>query len=182
MAAAREAFAENGFETTTVRAIAARAQVDPAMINHYFGSKEKLFLAAVDAPLDPHDLLETAEPVLPEDVGEHMVRTLLRAWDSPAGVAGQALLRSAFRGPTGAALLREFIDLRILRPMLDRLEPDPVMARWRGSLAASQLGGLALVRYVLRIEPLASAPTEQVVAAVAPQLQHYLTGEVGRPG
>ncbi len=181
LGAARQAFADLGFEGATVREIAARAGVDPAMIHHYFGSKEKLFLAAVDVPFDPADFLASAGPVPRDAVGEHVVRSLVRAWDSVAGAAVLALLRSAFRSRSGALLLRELVLARILRPVLSGLEPDPVLAEWRAALAASQLAGLALTRYVLRLEPLAGASPEAIVAAIAPQVQHYLTGPVPPP-
>lgn len=176
--AARESFAEHGFEAATVRDIAQRAGVDPAMIHHYFGSKEKLFVAVVDAPIDPSEVLATPEPVTGDRLGEHLVRSLLRVWDSPRGSAGLALLRSAMSSSRGAVLLREFVLARAIRPVVAQVEPDPAQAAWRASLVASQLAGLAMARYVLRVEPLASATHDEVAAAVGPQVQHYLTGEV----
>lgn len=178
LAAARDAFSELGFEGATVRDIAGRAGVDPAMLHHYFGSKERLFQAVVNVPFDPRELLAEGEPAEVDRLGAHMVATLLRAWDAPQGGVGLALLRSATSSERAAAMMREFLLARVIRPIVARVELDPERAAWRGALVASQLGGLVVARYVLRIEPLASAPVETVVAAVGPQVQHYLTGEV----
>jgi AcrR family transcriptional regulator len=178
LAAARDTFAEHGFEAATVRGIAQRAGVDPAMIHHWFGTKEKLFQAVVDAPLDPRDALAEGAPDDPALLGEHVVRTLLRVWDSPSGSAGLAVLRASLRSSRGSALLREFLLSRVVRTVVAPLGLDDEEALWRGNLAATQLAGLVMVRYLLVLEPLASASHDDVVAAVAPQVQHYLTGAV----
>lgn len=181
LAAARDAFAEHGFEAATVRDIAQRAAVDPAMIHHWFGTKEKLFQAVVDAPLDPRDALTDGAPDDTAELGEHVVRTLLRVWDSPSGSAALAVLRSSLRSSRGAALLREFVLARVVRTVVEPLGLDDDEALWRGNLAATQLAGLVMVRYLLALEPMASASHDEVVAAVAPQVQHYLTGDVAVP-
>jgi AcrR family transcriptional regulator len=178
LAAAREAFAEKGFDGATIRGIATAAGVDPALVHHYFGTKDALFLAAVEAPADPADLLTEVVAGGPDGLGERLVRTFLRVWDGPIQSAGLALVRSAVASEWTARLLREFLVTRVIRLVVGTLDLPDEEREVRGSLVASQLVGLVMSRYVLRIEPLASAPAEAVVHAVAPTLQRYLTGEV----
>ncbi|MFI2664023.1 TetR/AcrR family transcriptional regulator [Micromonospora carbonacea] len=177
--AARAAFAERGFDASSIRSIAAAAGVDPALVHHYFGGKDQLFLAAMGAPLDPGELLPRVLAGDPDGVGERLVRTFLGVWDSPAGVAAVALLRSAVSNEWTARLLREFLVTQVLRRILQHLDVDPAELPLRGSLVASQLVGLALMRHVVRLEPVASAPAEALVAAVGPTVQRYLRGGLG---
>ncbi|QGN47749.1 TetR family transcriptional regulator [Micromonospora sp. WMMD558] len=176
--AARAAFADRGFDATSIRAIAAAAQVDPALVHHYFGSKDQLFLAAMEAPADPREVLPRVLAGDRERVGERLVRTFLGVWDSPAGAAGLALLRSAVSNEWTARLVREFLTTQVLRRVLDHLDIDPAELPLRGSLVASQLVGLAMMRYVVRLEPVASAAPETLVAAIGPTVQRYLTGDL----
>ncbi|MER7460450.1 TetR family transcriptional regulator [Micromonospora sp. NPDC126480] len=176
LAAAREAFAERGFDRASIRAIAAAADVDPALVHHYFGSKDKLFLTAMNAPADPRELLPTVIAGDPDGLGERLVRMFLGLWDSPAGTAGVALLRSAVSNEWTARLLREFLTTQVLRRVLDHLDLDPAEVPLRGSLVASQLAGLAMMRHVIKLEPVASADPETLVAAVGPTVQRYLLG------
>ncbi|MFC8849074.1 MULTISPECIES: TetR family transcriptional regulator [unclassified Micromonospora] len=177
--AARAAFAQRGFDAASIRSIAAAAGVDPALVHHYFGSKDQLFVAAMGAPLDPGELLPQVLAGDADGVGERLVRTFLGVWDSPAGTAGVALLRSAVSNEWTARLLREFLVTQVLRRVLHHLDVDPAELPLRGSLVASQLIGLALMRHVVRLEPVASAPPETLVAAVGPTIQRYLRGELG---
>ncbi|WP_431974682.1 TetR family transcriptional regulator [Micromonospora haikouensis] len=177
--AARAAFAQRGFDAASIRSIAAAAGVDPALVHHYFGGKDQLFLAAMGAPLDPGELLPRVLAGDPDGVGERLVRTFLGVWDSPAGVAAVALLRSAVSNEWTARLLREFLVTQVLRRVLHHLDVDPAELPLRGSLVASQLVGLALMRHVVRLEPVASAPPETLVAAVGPTVQRYLRGGLG---
>ncbi|HEV7345703.1 MAG TPA: TetR family transcriptional regulator [Devosia sp.] len=182
--AARAAFAERGFDNSPVREIAAMAGVDPAMINHHFGSKEKLFLAALEAPVDPRVYVEAVLEGPRSAIGERLLETMLSVWDGPVGTAGVAIMRTGLQHEWGARLLREFLLNRALGPIVRGLALPADEAQWRASLLASQMSGLILTRYILKIEPLASAPRDQVVAAIAPTIQRYLTGtlpEVGRP-
>ncbi|MDI5941196.1 MULTISPECIES: TetR family transcriptional regulator [unclassified Micromonospora] len=179
LAAARAAFAERGFDAASIRSIAAAAGVDPALVHHYFGGKDQLFLAAMGAPLDPGELLPRVLAGDADGVGERLVRTFLGVWDSPAGTAAVALLRSAVSNEWTARLLREFLVTQVLRRVLHHLDVDPAELPLRGSLVASQLVGLALMRHVVRLEPVASAPPETLVAAVGPTVQRYLRGELG---
>jgi AcrR family transcriptional regulator len=174
--AARFSFAEKGFDKASVREIAAMAGVDPAMINHHFGSKEKLFMATLNAPVDPRVHVEQVLAGPRETIGVRLLETMLSVWDGPVGTAGAALMRTGLQHEWGAKLLREFLLNRALAPIVEQLQFPEDEARWRSSLLASQMAGLILTRYALKLEPLASAPREKVVAAIAPTLQRYLTG------
>ena len=178
LAAAREAFAERGFDRASIRAIAANAGVDPALVHHYFGTKEQLFAATIDFPVDPREVFPQALAGGRDEVGERLVRLFLRVWDSPAGTAGAALLRSAVGNEWGARLLREFLTTQILRRIVAELDLDPREAPLRAALVATQLVGVAMMRYIIKLEPLASAPPDAIVAAVAPTVQRYLTGDL----
>ncbi|GAA0803816.1 TetR/AcrR family transcriptional regulator [Spirilliplanes yamanashiensis] len=178
LAAAREAFAERGFDKTSIRAIATAAGVDPALVHHYFGTKDKLFVASMNVPFDPRELLPSILAGGAEEAGARFVRVFLGIWDSPAGAAGVALMRSAVSHDWAARLIREFIATQVLRRVTAGLGIDPDEATMRASLVASQMAGLAMARYILKFEPLASAPPETLVAAVAPTIQRYLTGDL----
>jgi AcrR family transcriptional regulator len=178
LAAARQAFAERGYDGASIRAIATSAGVDPALVHHYFGTKEQLFLATVEVPIDPRELLPQVVAGGREEIGERLVRTFLSVWDSPTGKAGAALLRSAMSSEWTARLLREFLVTQILRRILRLVELPPAEAPIRTSLVASQMAGLAMTRYIIRIEPLASAPPELIVATVGPTIQRYVTGDL----
>ncbi|MBQ1027606.1 TetR family transcriptional regulator [Micromonospora sp. C95] len=177
--AARAAFAERGYDASTIRAIATSAGVDPALVHHYFGTKEQLFLAAMRFPVDPRELLPKVLAGDRAALGERLVRMFVTVWDSPAGAAGVALLRSAVSSEWTARLLREFLTTQVLRRVLDQLDVDPAEVPLRGSLVASQLVGLALMRYVIRLEPVASAAPETLIVTVGPTVHRYLTGELG---
>lgn len=180
LTAARKAFAEHGFDRATIRQIAAAAGVDPALVHHYFGSKEQLFAATLNLPINPAELVQGVFDEGRDGVGERLVRAFIVAWDSPVGTAGVALLRSAVGSELAARLMREFVFSQIVRRAVANLALDPHEAPLRVSLVASQISGLALTRYILKIEPLASAPRETLVAAIAPTVQRYLTGDFPR--
>jgi len=175
IAAAREAFAEKGYDRASIRAIATGAGVDPALVHHYFGTKDQLFLATVNAPIDPAQILPRVLDGSTDELPERLVRTFLSVWDHPvSGPAAVALLRSGLQHDWSARMLREFLTTRVIRRVIAHLELDPAEAALRGSLVATQMIGLVMIRYVLKVEPLASAPPEIVVAAVAPNLHRYL--------
>ncbi|HCT76022.1 MAG TPA: TetR family transcriptional regulator [Micromonosporaceae bacterium] len=176
--AARRLFADKGFDATTVRAIAADAGVDPAMIHHFFGTKEELFRATLQFPIDPATEIPQIVAGGVDEVGERLVRTFVGIWDSPAGAVGASLIRSAMSNDWTLRLLREFLTTQILRRVTAELKIDPAEAPLRVSLVASQLAGLAMMRYIIKLEPLASLPSEQVVALVGPNVQHYVTGSL----
>jgi AcrR family transcriptional regulator len=181
LAAAREVFAERGFDGATIRGIATAAGVDPALVHHYFGSKDQLFLAAIEAPADPADLLPEVLAAGRDQLGAAVVRLLLRVWDGPMRPAGLALVRSAVGNEWTAKLLREFLVTQVLRRVVGTLDLSPAEREARGGLVASQLIGVVMARYVLRVEPLASASPEWLVAAIGPNVQRYLTGDVELP-
>ncbi|TCP47949.1 TetR family transcriptional regulator [Tamaricihabitans halophyticus] len=178
LTAARELFSEQGYEGATVRAIATRAGVDPAMVNHWFGGKEGLFAKAVlELPFNPPEVLETILNGGPIDtLGERIVRTFVTRWDESGGGVFTALVRSISAREDAAKALRELIMKYLLGRIASELASDH--AELRASLCASQMVGLGMIRYVAAFEPLASADIPTVVALVAPNLQHYLTGEL----
>jgi AcrR family transcriptional regulator len=172
--AARAAFAEKGYDQASIRMIAAGAGVDPALVHHYFGTKEKLFLAAMNAPINPGELIPQALAGPREQAGERLVRTALGVWDSTAGAAAVGMFRSALSNEWTARLLREFVVTQILRRAVSELVVDPDEAPLRSSLVATQIAGMMVARYVLKIEPLASADPETLVAAIGPNVQRFL--------
>ncbi len=173
LGAARTHFARSGFEAATVRAIAADARVDPALVLDYFGSKQELFKASTDFPVDPAVFIpKLIEPGI-DGLGERIVRFFLDTWDSPAGRPMLALIRSVVASDDAAALLREFVSREVLGRLARALEVDE--PRLRASLAASTLIGMAMLRYVIRLEPIASARPDEVAAWLGPTVQRYLS-------
>jgi AcrR family transcriptional regulator len=173
--AARDQFAEKGYDKASIRAIAATADVDPALVHHYFGTKEKLFLATMNSPINPGELIPQALQGPREQAGERLVRMALSVWDSPAGTAAVAVFRSALSNEWTARLLREFVVTQILRRAISELVTDPAEGPTRSSLVATQIAGLMVTRYVLKIEPIASADPELLVAAIGPNVQRFLS-------
>ena len=179
LAAARLEFAERGYEGATVRRIAERAGVDAAMVNHWFGGKEALFAASIDLPISPAQIREQVVPGDPEQLGARIVERFLTIWDATGGGPLAALIQSVAGHEAAARMLREFIKNVMVVPVVSVVAPD--QPDLRGALVGSQIVGLGMVRYVLRLEPLASADHATVVAAVAPNLQRYLTGPLDPP-
>jgi AcrR family transcriptional regulator len=180
--AARRLFADKGFDATTVRAIAADAGVDPAMIHHFFGTKEELFRATLQFPIDPVTQIPAIVAGGAGEVGHRLVRVFVQIWDSPTGAVGASLIRSAMSNDWTLRLMREFLTTQIMRRVVQEIQIDPAEAPLRVSLVASQLAGLAMMRYIIKLEPLASLPPEQVVALVGPNVQHYVTGLLSTAG
>jgi AcrR family transcriptional regulator len=178
LAAARDVFAEKGFDKASIRAIATAADVDPALVHHYFGTKDKLFLESMNMPINPAELVPQALAGPREEAGERLVRLIISVWDSPAGAAAVAMLRSAMSNEWTARLLREFVVTQVLRRAVAELGLPKEEAPMRASLVATQMGGLAMIRYVLKVEPVASADPETLVRAIGPTIQRYLTGDV----
>ncbi len=182
LSASRDAFAERGYDAASIRQIAASAGVDPALVHHYFGNKEQLFIEAVQMPIDPREIVPMVVAGGVEHLGERLVRTFLGVWDSPRGATAAALVRSAVSNEWTAKLLREFVATQLLRRAVRELDLDTPDGSLRASLVASQLLGLATTRYILKIEPLASATPDQVAAAIGPTIQRYVSGEIGQAG
>jgi AcrR family transcriptional regulator len=175
LSAARQAFAERGFDGASIRQIATSAGVDPALVHHYFGAKDKLFLATMAAPIDPGELIPKIFEAGLDGIGERLVRTFLGVWDSPAGSSAAALFRSALQHEWSARMLREFLVTQVLRRAVGHLQLDPVDAPRRAALVASQMAGIVMVRYILKIEPMASMSQDEIVYSIAPTIQRYLT-------
>ncbi|WP_431035733.1 TetR family transcriptional regulator [Streptomyces sp. P6-2-1] len=171
--AARTAFAAHGYDRTPVRAVARLAGVDASLVHHYFGTKDALFAAAVEAHFAPTEGLADVIGAGTEGVGERLAAYFFGVWEDPATRTPLlALVRSALTHEAAAGVLRSLVLSRLLERIAGKLDvPDP---RLRAELAASHLVGIALLRYVLGVEPLASEPASRLVAAVAPTLQRYL--------
>jgi AcrR family transcriptional regulator len=180
LAAARASFAEKGFRGTTIRAVAAAAGVDPALVHHYFGSKDDLFLAALEMPVDPRALLAPVVAQGPDGAGERLLRTFLSVWDEPdVQVRLLAVVRSVL-GDDDARLLKEGFIPVVVGPVLAQLVKDRPEVRI--PLVASQVIGLIVTRYLVALPSMAQMPAEDVVARIGPVLQHYLTGDLdGEP-
>jgi AcrR family transcriptional regulator len=175
--AARAIFIEQGYDGATVRAIAARAQVDAAMVNHWFGGKEGLFAEAVlKLPFNPQEVVERLLDGDVDDLGQRIVRTFLTVWDNTGGGVFTALMRSITSHEQASHTLRDFLIKHIVGRVLAKVSPDDV--DFRATLVASQLVGMGMVRYVARFQPLASADLDTMVVAVAPTLQRYINGRI----
>ncbi|MHA5054493.1 TetR/AcrR family transcriptional regulator [Streptomyces sp. SD15] len=173
--AAREEFSERGYEKTSVRGIAKAADVDSALVHHYFGTKEQVFEAAVEVAFAPALGASGAVEDGPLDgVGERLTRFILGIWENPATRTPLlAILRSAVNNETAAAVFRRLVTTQLLRRVAGQLDlPD---AELRAELAAAQLVGVAMLRYVIKVEPVASADLEEIVRRVAPVVQGHLT-------
>lgn len=169
---ARELFAAHGYAGTSVRTVAGAAGVDPALVHHYFGTKRDLFLAALGAPLDPREVLAHVGAGGLDGAGERLLRTFLSVWDAEeTRLPLLALVRGVLE-PGGERLVADGLLRVVLGPVGSDLGVDRPERRM--TLVASQLIGLVMARYVLRLEPLASASAEELVAACAPTLQRYL--------
>ena len=174
LAAARTLFATQGFAGTSVRAIAADAGVDAALVHHYFGTKDDLFVAALELPVDPRERLAGVIALGPEGAGERMLRVFLSIWDDPELQLPLVGLARSVLDPSGHRLLRDGFVPAVLHPVGVGLGIDRPEVRM--PLVASQIIGLILARYVLELEPIASMPTDDLVVIYAPTLQRYLTG------
>ncbi|MEV5913052.1 TetR family transcriptional regulator [Streptomyces sp. WAC 01325] len=174
--AAREEFAERGYDKTSVRGIAKAAGVDSALVHHYFGTKEQVFEAAVEVALVPALAVRDAVLEVPlDDVGERLTRFLFGLWENPVTRRPLlAIVRSAVNNEAAATVFRRLVSAQLLRRIAGEIDaPD---AELRAELAAAQLVGVAMMRYVIKIEPIASADPEQIIARVAPVVQGHLTG------
>jgi AcrR family transcriptional regulator len=177
LTAAGELFAELGFERTTMRGVAARADVDPALIHHYFGNKEGLLAAALVLPVDPAVLLAGLDQE-PELAGEEVVRRVLGFWEADPETRRRllGLIRVGLSHEYAAVVLRDLLGRTILTAVARVVADDhrPL----RAALVGTQMGGLLLGRYVLGLPAVREATVEDLVVAIGPVLQHYLTGPV----
>jgi len=174
LAAARAEFADRGYDKTSMRSIAKAAGVDPALVHHYFGTKEQTFGAAIEVTFAPAFAAPGAFADGPEGIGERLARFFFGIWESPL-TRDQllAVLRSAFTNETAAEVVRSTLTRRLLLRVAGELHvPDPEL---KVQLVAAQLIGVAMLRYVIKADPIASADLDQVIAVIAPTLQRYLT-------
>jgi AcrR family transcriptional regulator len=174
---ARVLFARNGIASTSIRAVAAAAGVDSALVHHYFGTKEKLFAAAVRVPIDPMDIIGPLRETPVEELGHKIPSMLLPLWDSEVGAGFIATLRSILAG-SEVNLFRSFISDVIAVEVGARIDNPPGSGIIRIQFVASQLVGVLMARYILDLEPFKSLPAEQIVETIAPNLQRYLTGDL----
>ncbi|SEH79815.1 regulatory protein, tetR family [Mycolicibacterium rutilum] len=174
---ARELFARNGIDKTSIRAIAAQAGVDPALVHHYFGTKTQLFAAAIHIPIDPMDVIGPLKEIPVEDIGRTLPSMLLPLWESELGKGFIATLRSLLAG-NDPSLFRSFLQDVITKEIGSRVDDPPGSGRVRVQFVASQLVGVVMARYILELEPFKSLPIEQIAETIAPNLQRYLTGEL----
>lgn len=176
LAAARTLFASRGFSATTIRAVATDAGVDPALVHHYFGAKDDLFLAALELSVDPRDVLLPVVAGGVDGAAERLLRAIIGVWDDPSTrLALVGLLRGTLE-PGGARLVGGGFVPVVIGPVGEALGIDH--AEVRMPLVVSQVIGLLMCRYVLELEPIARMPVETVVATYAPTLQRYLTGDL----
>lgn len=170
--AARELFAINGFQKTTVRDIGARAGIDPSMIIRYFGSKEALFARVAMPDLALPDVTDIDSAT----IGERMVRQFLLQWEAGPNAGGmQALLRSAGSNQEAADRLAQIFREQVL-PAIARAGP-PETAAIRAGLVATQLLGLSVARYITRLPPVVAMSHEDILRMIAPTIQRYATGD-----
>ena len=170
-------FARNGIANTSIRAVAAATDVDSALVHHYFGTKEKLFAAAVHIPIDPMDIIGPLRQVPVEELGHAIPSMLLPLWDSELGTGFIATLRSIMAG-SEVNLFRSFIQDLIAVEVGTRVDNPPGTGIIRIQFVASQLVGVLMARYILHLEPFTSLPVEQITDTIAPNLQRYLTGDL----
>ena len=177
LAAARAQFGKLGYERATIRGIARAARVDPKLVLHYFGSKDGVFKAAMEFPFDPAEAIPQLLAPGVDGLGERLVRFFIDVWDSPAGARAHALVRSIVASDEAASLLRDFVRREVLARVAESLAvPDPQL---RAGLAASQLVGVAILRYIVKVEPIVSATPDELAAWLGPTLQRYFTARDG---
>jgi AcrR family transcriptional regulator len=187
LAAAKQRFATEGYEKTTLRAIANDAHVDPSMVLYLFGSKQELFRESLRLILDPEVLVAalTGEADDDPDIGTRMVHAYLRIWETPATAASmRAMLQSATSNSDAQDAFRGFVQNYVLTAVSGVLGGGE-QARLRAMLAASTLVGTAMLRYIIQVPPLAELSADEVVRLLAPTVTRYLTAdatELGLPG
>lgn len=177
LASARELFARNGIDKTSIRAVAAAAGVDPALVHHYYGTKTKLFAAAIHIPIDPMEVIVPLRETPVENIGYILPSVLLPLWDSELGKGFIAELRSLLAG-NDVTLIRSFLQEVIAQEVGTRVDDPPGSGPLRIQFVASQLVGVAMARYILELEPFKSLPPQQIAETIAPNLQRYLTGDL----
>ncbi|OPC82340.1 hypothetical protein B4N89_16615 [Embleya scabrispora] len=173
--AARTEFAARGYAGASVRAIARGAGVDPALVHHYFGSKDRVFIAAMDLPLDPETLVGTVFAHGVEEAGGRLAESFVALWEHPdTGTRLLAILRTVVLEGGSNPAFREFVGAELTARLAERIGgPDAAL---RANLCVSQILGVALTRYVVCLEPIASTPGAELVRRLGPILQRHLNG------
>lgn len=169
--AAQAQFGQNGFDATTLRAVAKEAGVDVALVSYYFGTKSELFVAALDMPATPGTVLAGVLEGGLDGAGERMLRAVLTAWDDPTtGSPMAALTRSML---SQSEMVRGYMEGQLITSLTKAIGPNSEL---RAAAFISQLTGLTVLRYILKVKPLAEASHDEIVELMAPNLQRYLTG------
>jgi len=177
LAAATRRFAELGYDRASLRSIAADAGVDQKLIAHFFGSKQRLFVAAVGLPINPAELVPTVLAGGPEGLRARVADVLTALLEQPdVHRRFTGVVRAAASEPEVARMMREFLGREVFAPLAESLGGDN--PRLRANLVGSQIVGLVMARFVVGLEPLASTPAREVAAAVAPTIERYLVGEL----
>jgi AcrR family transcriptional regulator len=177
VAAARDEFADHGWAGTTIRAVARAADVDPALVYHYFGSKEGLLDAATNPPLKWLESVAKVWTTPVDQLGGALITLLLAAWaDDEVGPTLRAILQTAAHEPATREKLRRVVEGNLMG--VSELGGDERDRLIRSGLISSQMMGFALMRYVWKIEPIASMTDDEVIAAITPNLQHYVSGDL----
>jgi AcrR family transcriptional regulator len=177
VAAARNQFAENGWAGTTIRAIARSADVDPALVYHYFGSKEGLLDAATNPPQRWLESIAEVWTTPIQELGKALITLLLASWaDDEIGPTLRAILQTAAHEPSTREKLRRVVEGSLMG--VSKLGSDEQDRLVRSGLIGSQMMGFALMRFVWKIEPVASMSNNEAIAAIAPNLQRYVDGDV----
>ena len=179
LASARELFAQNGIDKTSIRAVAAAAGVDPALVHHYYGTKQQLFAAAIHIPIDPMAVIGPIRETPVDEIGYMLPKLLLPLWDSELGSGLIATIRSILAG-NEVSLLRSFLQEVIAVEVGARVDNPPGTGVIRVQFVASQLVGVVMARYILELDPFKSLPVEQIAETIGPNLQRYLTGDLPR--
>lgn len=178
LVAARRQFAEHGYDRASLRAIADEAGVDQKLIAHFFGSKQKLFVAAIGLPFNPAEMLPRVLAGERKQLGRRLADLLFSVLDDPAfNQRLTGVVRAAAAEPEVARMMREFLTREVFAPTAELLGNDDALLR--ANLVGSQIVGLVMARFVVELEPLASTPTRIVADAVAATLQRYLVEPLG---
>ncbi|WP_026932404.1 TetR family transcriptional regulator [Glycomyces tenuis] len=176
LAAARAMFADEGYESVSMRRIAAQAGVDPSLIHHYFGSKDDLFLAAVELPLDPApEVAAVLKEGGVEGAGGRLMRAFVAIWDGPHSDKLLAVVRTSLSKPAMSFVLKQMFEHRIVKTVEDVLGAEVDHVDVRANFVATQIFGLVVARYILKLEPLASLGVEELAETIGPTIDRYLT-------
>lgn len=179
-AAARHQFGEHGYQAASLRSIAAEAGVDPRLVLHFFGSKQKLFLSVVELPFDPQLVFPQVIGDGGPGVGRRVAQLFVSMLQTPqARQVLTAVMRAAVSEDEAAKYWRQVVTERLLEPLATQLTSD--QPRLRAGLVASQIVGMTMARHVVAVAPLADATSDQLVNALAPVIDYYLTGDLGAP-